>query len=70
MPKRIALTDLAAALAEQNVRATYRACYELILNGQMPTATRSPTGRWTVSNEALPEIAAAYAERHPAAVAA
>jgi len=69
MTTGIALTDLAAALADQGVRASYRGLYEMILSGQMPGARRLPNGRWSVDC-ALPEVAQAYLECHPSAAVA
>jgi hypothetical protein len=68
--QHIALPDLASALAIEGVQASYHALYKMIVNGEMPTATRLPSGRWIVEVSALPEIAEAYIERHPSAAAA
>jgi len=70
MTNRIALTDLAAALADEGIQADYRRLYAMVLSGQVPGAKRLPNGRIAIDADALPEVAKAYAERHPAAAAA
>jgi len=70
MKNRIALPDLAPRLADEGIKASYRGLYLLFLDGQMPGAKRRSNGRISVDADALPAIAAVYAERHPAAVAA
>jgi hypothetical protein len=71
MTTEIPLTELAAVLAaDENLTANYRALYAMFLDGKLPGAKRSPSGRISTSRPHVPEIAALYAERHPAAVAA
>jgi len=70
MTDRIALTDLAAALADEGIQADYRRLYAMVLNGQLPGAKRLPNGRIAVDADTLPEVAKAYLTRHPSAVAA
>jgi hypothetical protein len=70
-PTESPLTELAAVLAaDESVTANYRGLYAMFLDGKLPGAKRSPSGRISTSRPHVPEIAALYAERHPAAVAA
>jgi hypothetical protein len=68
MQSDIPLTELAAQLAaEEGIRASYRALYQMYLDGRLPGAKRSPNGRISTSRPYVPEIAERYVELHPSA---
>ena len=67
MKSEIPLTELAAALAAEGVLASYRHLYLMFLDGQLPGAKRSPSGRISTSRLSLPEIAERYVGLHPSA---
>ena len=58
MTDRILLPHLPAELRRLGSPAQYRALYTAALDGRIP-AEPGPNGRWTVSRDDLPKIAAA-----------
>ena len=58
MTDRISLPHLPAELRRLGSPAQYRTLYTAALDGRIP-AEPGPNGRWTVSRDDLPKIAAA-----------